>query len=204
MGQPVGALADAPHRRGRHPSHPLLDGGRARPAPVGLGVARGCPGRRPVVEIAGIGRRPIRPAVGPPADRSRTRCPSSPANYDKKRGHLPGERAGCTHGCRAADRTRSPKTELLSLTGGDPGQVRPSSCSVSTASTPIEQCPRPRRRHGERARHTTGPLLWRGPSRASSVVWAGKPRPGRAQGKDPHARHREGLPGTPQVHRPRE
>ncbi|WUD78698.1 recombinase family protein [Streptomyces sp. NBC_00510] len=48
------------------------------------------------------------------------------------------------------------------------------------------------------------PLLWRGRSRASSVVWAGQRRPGRAHRTDPHARRSESPQNTPQVHRPRE
>lgn len=74
------------------------------------------PGRRPVMDIAGItsgssaGSRPT-------ASRSRTRCPSSPPGTRSGRGHAPGERASYALACQAAHQTRPPKrSELLSLT----------------------------------------------------------------------------------------
>ncbi|MEU3620043.1 MobF family relaxase [Streptomyces sp. NPDC006872] len=74
------------------------------------------PGRRPVMELAGIDQRLI--------DWQSTRRQQIEdalsvltANYEKKQGHPPGERAAYALGCQAADRTRPPKrTELLSLT----------------------------------------------------------------------------------------
>ncbi|WSQ14751.1 relaxase domain-containing protein [Streptomyces sp. NBC_01231] len=74
------------------------------------------PGRRPVMEIAGIDQR----LIGWPSTR-RQQIEDAlgvlTANYEKKQGHPPGERAGYALGCQAADQTRPPKrTELLSLT----------------------------------------------------------------------------------------
>ncbi|MFF0486749.1 MobF family relaxase [Streptomyces sp. NPDC004435] len=73
------------------------------------------PGRRPVMEIAGIDRRligwqstrrqQIEDALSVLTDK-----------YEERHGHPPGEKAGYALACQAADRTRSPKrTELLSL-----------------------------------------------------------------------------------------
>ncbi|WP_234329938.1 MobF family relaxase [Streptomyces viridochromogenes] len=74
------------------------------------------PGRRPVMDIAGIDRRLI--------DWQSTRrqqiedaLPVLTAKYEERQGHAPGERAAYALACQAADQTRPPKrTELLSLT----------------------------------------------------------------------------------------
>ncbi|MEU3400643.1 MobF family relaxase [Streptomyces filamentosus] len=74
------------------------------------------PGRRPVMEIAGIDRRligwqstrrqQIEDALSVLTDK-----------YEERHGHPPGEKAGYALACQAADQTRPPKrTELLSLT----------------------------------------------------------------------------------------
>ncbi|MFC9948505.1 MobF family relaxase [Streptomyces pratensis] len=74
------------------------------------------PGRRPVMDIAGIDRRligwqstrrqQIEDALSVLTDK-----------YEERQGHAPGEKAGYPLACQAADQTRSPKrTELLSLT----------------------------------------------------------------------------------------
>ncbi|EYT78006.1 conjugal transfer protein TraA [Streptomyces sp. Tu 6176] len=74
------------------------------------------PGRRPVMEIAGIDQRligwqstrrqQIEDALSVLTDR-----------YEERHGHQPGEKAGYALACQAADQTRPPKrTELLSLT----------------------------------------------------------------------------------------
>ncbi|MFJ5026379.1 MobF family relaxase [Streptomyces goshikiensis] len=73
------------------------------------------PGRRPVMEIAGIDQRLIcwqstrRQQI---ADA----LPLLTANYEERQGHPPGERAAYALACKAADQTRSPKrTQLRSL-----------------------------------------------------------------------------------------
>ncbi|AIS02542.1 putative TraA-like protein (plasmid) [Streptomyces glaucescens] len=74
------------------------------------------PGRRPVMEIAGVDRRligwqstrrqQIEDALSVLTDK-----------YEERQGHPPGEKAGYALACQAADQTRPPKrTELLSLT----------------------------------------------------------------------------------------
>ncbi|MEU1669391.1 MobF family relaxase [Streptomyces sparsogenes] len=74
------------------------------------------PGRRPVMEIAGIDQRligwqsirrqQIEDALSVLTDQ-----------YEERQGHPPGEKAGYALACQAADQTRPPKrTELLSLT----------------------------------------------------------------------------------------
>ncbi|GAA3163766.1 MobF family relaxase [Streptomyces ramulosus] len=74
------------------------------------------PGRRPVMEIAGIDQRligwqstrrqQIEDALSVLTDK-----------YEERQGHPPGEKAGYALACQAADQTRPPKrTELLSLT----------------------------------------------------------------------------------------
>ncbi|WP_138909252.1 MobF family relaxase [Streptomyces chryseus] len=74
------------------------------------------PGRRPVMEIAGIDQR----LIGWQSTRRQQiedAMSVLTAKYEEKHGHAPGERAGYALGCQAADRTRPPKrTELLSLT----------------------------------------------------------------------------------------
>ncbi|MFH8470572.1 MobF family relaxase [Streptomyces sp. NPDC017991] len=74
------------------------------------------PGRRPVMEIAGIDQR----LIGWQSTRRQQiedALPILTARYEEKHGHAPGERAGYALGCQAADQTRPPKrTELLSLT----------------------------------------------------------------------------------------
>ncbi|NIY69297.1 TrwC relaxase protein involved in conjugal DNA transfer [Streptomyces malaysiensis] len=74
------------------------------------------PGRRPVMEIAGIDRR----LIGWQSTRRQQiedALPVLTAKYEEKQGHAPGERAGYALACQAADQTRSPKrTVLLSLT----------------------------------------------------------------------------------------
>ncbi|MDT0614410.1 MobF family relaxase [Streptomyces lancefieldiae] len=73
------------------------------------------PGRRPVMDIAGIDRRligwqstrrqQIEDALSVLTDK-----------YEERQGHAPGEKAGYALACQAADQTRPPKrTELLSL-----------------------------------------------------------------------------------------
>ncbi|MFE6946047.1 MobF family relaxase [Streptomyces chartreusis] len=74
------------------------------------------PGRRPVMEIAGIDER----LIGWQSTRRQQiedALPVLTAKYEEKHGHAPGERAAYALACQAADQTRSPKrTELLSLT----------------------------------------------------------------------------------------
>lgn len=74
------------------------------------------PGRRPVMEIAGIDQR----LIGWQSTRRQQiedALPVLTAKYEEKHGHAPGERAAYALGCQAADQTRPPKrTELLSLT----------------------------------------------------------------------------------------
>nr|WP_234313313.1 MULTISPECIES: MobF family relaxase [Streptomyces] len=74
------------------------------------------PGRRPVMDIAGIDRR----LIGWQSTRRQQiedALPVLTARYEERQGHAPGERAGYVLACQAADQTRSPKrTELLSLT----------------------------------------------------------------------------------------
>ncbi|MDX3130902.1 MobF family relaxase [Streptomyces europaeiscabiei] len=74
------------------------------------------PGRRPVMEIAGIDQR----LIGWQSTRRQQiedALPVLTAKYEEKHGHPPGERAAYALGCQAADQTRSPKRkEMLSLT----------------------------------------------------------------------------------------
>lgn len=74
------------------------------------------PGRRPVMEIAGIDQR----LIGWQSTRRQQiedALPVLTTKYEEKHGHAPGERAAYALGCQAADQTRPPKrTELLSLT----------------------------------------------------------------------------------------
>ncbi|MBV7674334.1 relaxase domain-containing protein [Streptomyces halstedii] len=74
------------------------------------------PGRRPVMDIAGIDRR----LIGWQSTRRQQiedALSVLTEKYEEKQGHAPGERAGYALACQAADQTRSPKrTELLSLT----------------------------------------------------------------------------------------
>ncbi|MFI1840004.1 MobF family relaxase [Streptomyces olivaceoviridis] len=74
------------------------------------------PGRRPVMEIAGIDRR----LIGWQSTRRQQiedALPVLTAKYEEKHGHAPGERAAYALACQAADQTRPPKrTELRSLT----------------------------------------------------------------------------------------
>lgn len=74
------------------------------------------PGRRPVMEIAGIDQR----LIGWQSTRRQQiedALPVLTAKYEAKYGHAPGERAAYALACQAADQTRPPKrTELLSLT----------------------------------------------------------------------------------------
>lgn len=74
------------------------------------------PGRRPVMEIAGIDER----LIGWQSTRRQQiedALPVLTAKYEEKHGHAPGERAAYALACHAADQTRPPKrTELLSLT----------------------------------------------------------------------------------------
>ncbi|MEU6602893.1 MobF family relaxase [Streptomyces flaveolus] len=74
------------------------------------------PGRRPVMEIAGIDQR----LIGWQSTRRQQiedALPVLTAKYEEKHGHAPGERASYALACQAADQTRPPKrTELLSLT----------------------------------------------------------------------------------------
>ncbi|OII61445.1 conjugal transfer protein TraA [Streptomyces sp. CC53] len=74
------------------------------------------PGRRPVMDIAGIDRR----FIGWQSTRRQQiedALPVLTAKYEERQGHAPGERASYALACQAADQTRPPKrTELLSLT----------------------------------------------------------------------------------------
>lgn len=74
------------------------------------------PGRRPVMEIAGIDQR----LIGWQSTRRQQIADALPlltAKYEERHGHPPGERAAYALACQAADQTRPPKrTELLSLT----------------------------------------------------------------------------------------
>ncbi|MFE9454506.1 MobF family relaxase [Streptomyces sp. NPDC006739] len=74
------------------------------------------PGRRPVMEIAGIEQR----LIGWQSTRRQQiedALPVLTAKYEERQGHAPGERASYALACQAADQTRPPKrTELLSLT----------------------------------------------------------------------------------------
>ncbi|MCX4784290.1 MobF family relaxase [Streptomyces sp. NBC_01264] len=73
------------------------------------------PGRRPVMEIAGIDQR----LIGWQSTRRQQiedALPIITAEYEAEHGHAPGERAGYALACQAADRTRPPKRkELRSL-----------------------------------------------------------------------------------------
>jgi conjugative relaxase-like TrwC/TraI family protein len=74
------------------------------------------PGRRPVMEIAGIDQR----LIGWQSTRRQQiedALPVLTAKYEERQGHPPGEQASYALACQAADQTRPPKrTELLSLT----------------------------------------------------------------------------------------
>ncbi|QFX85953.1 MobF family relaxase [Streptomyces sp. SYP-A7193] len=74
------------------------------------------PGRRPVMEIAGIDQR----LIGWQSTRRQQIEDALSVltdQYEERQGHAPGERAGYALACHAADQTRPPKrTELLSLT----------------------------------------------------------------------------------------
>ncbi|MFM9681648.1 MobF family relaxase [Streptomyces brasiliscabiei] len=74
------------------------------------------PGRRPVMEIAGIDQR----LIGWQSTRRQQiedALSVLTADYEEQQGHPPGERAAYVLGCQAADRTRSPKRKVpLSLT----------------------------------------------------------------------------------------
>ncbi|MFK4024675.1 MobF family relaxase [Streptomyces albogriseolus] len=74
------------------------------------------PGRRPVMDIAGIDWR----LIGWQSTRRQQiedALSVITAQYEERQGHAPGERAGYALACQAADQTRPPKrTELLSLT----------------------------------------------------------------------------------------
>ncbi|CCK32908.1 TrwC relaxase protein involved in conjugal DNA transfer (plasmid) [Streptomyces davaonensis JCM 4913] len=74
------------------------------------------PGRRPVMEIAGIDQR----LIGWQSTRRQQiedALPVLTAKYEERQGHAPGERAAYALACQAADQTRPPKrTELRSLT----------------------------------------------------------------------------------------
>ncbi|MFI8308465.1 MobF family relaxase [Streptomyces sp. NPDC085927] len=74
------------------------------------------PGRRPVMEIAGIDQR----LIGWQSTRRQQiedALPVLTAKYEEQHGHPPGERATYALACQAADQTRPPKrTEMLSLT----------------------------------------------------------------------------------------
>jgi conjugative relaxase-like TrwC/TraI family protein len=74
------------------------------------------PGRRPVMEIAGIDQR----LIGWQSTRRQQiedALPVLTADYEEKHGHAPGERAAYALACQAADQTRPPKRkEPLSLT----------------------------------------------------------------------------------------
>ncbi|MFE5669229.1 MobF family relaxase [Streptomyces niveus] len=73
------------------------------------------PGRRPVMEIAGIDQR----LIGWQSTRRQQieeALSVLTADYEEEHGHAPGEQAGYALACRAADRTRPPKRkELRSL-----------------------------------------------------------------------------------------
>ncbi|MFD9535387.1 MobF family relaxase [Streptomyces sp. NPDC060010] len=73
------------------------------------------PGRRPVMEIAGIDQR----LIGWQSTRRQQiedALPVLVAEYEARQGHPPGERAAYALACQAADQTRSPKrTQLRSL-----------------------------------------------------------------------------------------
>ncbi|MEU9031487.1 MobF family relaxase [Streptomyces sp. NPDC048383] len=73
------------------------------------------PGRRPVMEIAGIDQR----LIGWQSTRRQQiedALPVLTAEYEERQGHAPGERAAYALACQAADQTRSPKRkELRSL-----------------------------------------------------------------------------------------
>ncbi|MFF8281005.1 MobF family relaxase [Streptomyces lateritius] len=73
------------------------------------------PGRRPVMEIAGIDQR----LIGWQSTRRQQiedALPVLTAKYEERQGHPPGERAGYALACQAADQTRRPKRkELRSL-----------------------------------------------------------------------------------------
>ncbi|WP_327340843.1 MobF family relaxase [Streptomyces sp. NBC_01324] len=73
------------------------------------------PGRRPVMEIAGVDQR----LIGWQSTRRQQiedALSVLTATYEGKHGHAPGERAGYALACKAADRTRPPKRkELRSL-----------------------------------------------------------------------------------------
>lgn len=74
------------------------------------------PGRRPVMEIAGIEQR----LIGWQSTRRQQIADAKSvlvADYEEKHGHAPGERAGYALDRQAADRTRPPKRkDLRSLT----------------------------------------------------------------------------------------
>ncbi|MFJ2565750.1 MobF family relaxase [Streptomyces sp. NPDC087568] len=74
------------------------------------------PGRRPVMEIAGIDQR----LIGWQSTRRQQiedALSVLTAGYEERQGHPPGERASYALACQAADQTRPPKrTVLLSLT----------------------------------------------------------------------------------------
>ncbi|MGW7260639.1 MobF family relaxase [Streptomyces sp. NPDC054834] len=74
------------------------------------------PGRRPVMEIAGIDQR----LIGWQSTRRQQiedALPVLTAKYEERQGHPPGERAAYALACQAADQTRPPKRkEMLSLT----------------------------------------------------------------------------------------
>ncbi|MET9335868.1 MobF family relaxase [Streptomyces cellulosae] len=74
------------------------------------------PGRRPVMEIAGVDQRLIC-WQSTRRQQIEDALPVLTAKYEEKHGHAPGERATYALACQAADQTRPPKrTELLSLT----------------------------------------------------------------------------------------
>ncbi len=74
------------------------------------------PGRRPVMEIAGIDQR----LIGWQSTRRQQiedALPVLTAEYEERQGHAPGERDAYAPACQAADQTRPPtRTVLLSLT----------------------------------------------------------------------------------------
>ncbi|MDX2997245.1 MobF family relaxase [Streptomyces scabiei] len=74
------------------------------------------PGRRPVMEIAGIDQR----LIGWQSTRRQQiedALSVLVADYEERQGHPPGEQAAYALGCQAADQTRPPKrTVMLSLT----------------------------------------------------------------------------------------
>ncbi|MEV0982439.1 MobF family relaxase [Streptomyces sp. NPDC049915] len=74
------------------------------------------PGRRPVMEIAGIDQRLIC-WQSTRRQQIEDALPVLTAKYEERQGHSPGERAAYALACHAADQTRPPKrTELRSLT----------------------------------------------------------------------------------------